>query len=107
MLLPSQRHSMARPTSRSSFRIANPAPPVPHTYDRFAVRGGRIRDHLLRDHGRTGREIDGMALADLHRFEHVEQAMGLNGLGHQHPAPVGNRAHVAADATARIPVKLS
>ena len=45
-----------------------------------------LRDHLLRDHGRTAQEIDGLPLADLHRFEHVEQSMGLNDLGHHHPA---------------------
>jgi hypothetical protein len=35
-----------------------------------------------------------LPLADLHRFEHVEQAMGLNDLGHKHPADVGTHMHV-------------
>jgi hypothetical protein len=44
-----------------------------------------LRRHLLRQHGRTAREIDGLPLADFHRFEHVEQAMGLIPLAHRHP----------------------
>ena len=53
--------------------------------DQFAVLSSRLRDHMLRDHGRTGRDLTGLPLADLHHFEHVEQAMGLNDLSHQHP----------------------
>jgi hypothetical protein len=52
---------------------------------------------MLRDHGRTRREINGLPLADLHRFEHVEQAMGLNDLSHQHPADVGTHTRVSAE----------
>jgi hypothetical protein len=48
-----------------------------------------LREHLIRDHGRTAQEIDGLPLADLHRFEHVEQAMGLNDISHHHPAGPG------------------
>jgi hypothetical protein len=50
------------------------------------VQGNSLRDHMLHDHGRTEQELDGLPLADLHRFEHVEQGMGLNDLGHHHPA---------------------
>jgi hypothetical protein len=65
--------------------------------DQFAVESSELRDHMLRHHGRTERDINGLPLADLHRFEHVEQAMGLNDLGHQHPADVGTHARVYAD----------
>jgi hypothetical protein len=57
-----------------------------------AGESSRLRDHLLRDHGRTGPEIDGFPLADLHHFEHVEQAMSLNDLNHRHPANGENRS---------------
>jgi hypothetical protein len=50
--------------------------------------GSRLQDHLLRDHGRTGPDIDGLPLADLHRLEHVEHGMGLITLTHRH-APDG------------------
>ena len=63
-----------------------------------AAAGSRLRDHLLGDHGRGGREIDGLPLADLHRFEHVEQAMGLNDLSHCHSADGATHRRVAADA---------
>jgi hypothetical protein len=46
--------------------------------------GTGLRDHMLREHGRTGRETDGLPLEALHRFEHVEQAMGLTDLRHRH-----------------------
>ena len=52
----------------------------------------RLHHHLLHEHGRDGREIDGLPLADLHHFEHVEQAMGLNDLRHQHQEDMGTRA---------------
>jgi hypothetical protein len=89
MMLRSHRHPIARPTSRGSFRSENRAEAAPHTHDHFAVPSSHLRDHLLRDHGRSAREIDGLSLTDLHRFEHVEQAMGLNDLSHQHAAVVG------------------
>ena len=57
----------------------------------------RLHDHMLRDHGRTRREINGLPLADLHHFEHVEQAMGLNDLSHQHPADVRTHTRVSAE----------
>ena len=101
----SQRHSLAL-TSRRSFLIENRVAAVRHTQSPFVVRSSHLHDHLVRDHGRTGRELDRLPLADLHRFEHVEQAMGLNDLRHQHPADAGTRARVPAEAT-RIPVKLS
>jgi hypothetical protein len=47
-----------------------------------------LHEHLIRDHGRTGPEIDGLSLADLHHFEHLEQELGLIDLGHRHPADV-------------------
>jgi hypothetical protein len=65
------------------------------------LRGHELREHMLREHGRTARETDGLPLEDLHRFEHVEQAMGLNDLRHQHAPdshglprlhPVGHQA---------------
>jgi hypothetical protein len=52
---------------------------------------------MLREHGRTGRELDGLPLADLHHFEHVEQAMGLTDLSHHHPADVGTPTHVSGE----------
>ena len=57
-----------------------------------------LRDHLLRDHGRSEWEVDGLPLEDLHRFEHVEQAMGLNDLSHGHSADGAPPGRVAADA---------
>jgi hypothetical protein len=63
-----------------------------------AVVGSGLRDHLLHDHGRTGREIDGLPLAHLHRFEHVEQAMGLNDLHHRHSADGAPHLRAPADA---------
>ncbi len=41
-------------------------------------------DHLIHQHGRTRRELDGLPLAALHRLEHVEQALDLIALDHQH-----------------------
>ena len=56
----------------------------------------RLRTHLLRQHSRTGRDIAGLPLAHLHRFEHVEQAMGLISLRHRHsvngPSQAARRA---------------
>jgi hypothetical protein len=77
---------MARTTSRGSVPTENRPADFPHTHDEVVVRRSRLHDHMLRDHGRTARETDGMPLEDLHRFEHVEQSMGLNDLGHHHPA---------------------
>jgi hypothetical protein len=50
----------------------------------------RLREHLLHEHGRSGRELDGLPLAGLHRLEHVEEAMGLITLTHRH-AGTGTR----------------
>ena len=50
----------------------------------LAVRTSRLHDHMLHEHGRSGGDISGLPLADLHHFEHVEQAMGLIDLNHQH-----------------------
>jgi hypothetical protein len=54
-----------------------------------AIRGpdqakGHLRDHLMRQHRRPAREIEGLPLAALHRFEHLEQTMGLIQLDHVH-----------------------
>jgi hypothetical protein len=45
---------------------------------------GSVRDHLMRHHRRSAREIDELPLEALHRFEHVEQTMGLIQLDHVH-----------------------
>ena len=85
---------MALPASRSSFPTDNGAASAgtfPHVEDHLAARGSQLHDHMLHEHGRDGREINGLPLADLHHFEHVEQAMGLNGLRHQHQEDVGTR----------------
>jgi hypothetical protein len=63
---------------------AVPASRGPRSVREAAVRNGRLRDHLIREHGRTARELEGMDLEDLHRFEHVEQELGLIELGHRH-----------------------
>ncbi len=78
---------------RGSFLIENRATQTAASLredDRFTVRSSWLLDHMLRHHGRTEREINGLPHADLHRFEHVEQAMGLNGLTHHHPADVAS-----------------
>ena len=88
---------MALPASRVSSPAENGSSwAFPHAGEQLAVRSGRLRDHMLHEHGRTGREINGLPLADLHHFEHVEQAMGLNDLGHRHPADVVTHRHVSA-----------
>jgi hypothetical protein len=38
-----------------------------------------------------------LPLVDLHHFEHVEQAMGLNDLSHQHREDVWTHTHVSAE----------
>jgi hypothetical protein len=71
---------------------------LPHPEDESAVPSSSwLHDHMVREHGRTGPELDGLPLADLHHFEHVEQAMGLTDLGHHHPAEVGTHTHVSGD----------
>jgi hypothetical protein len=74
----------ARPQDGAAWATA-----FPQVEDRFALRSDRLHDHLLRDHGRTAEDIDGFPLASLHHFEHVEQAMGLTELSHQHPDGAG------------------
>jgi hypothetical protein len=59
-----------------------------------------LHEHLLHEHGRDAREIDGLPLADLHHFEHVEQALGLNDLGHQHSDDVATRPLRSAETHA-------
>jgi hypothetical protein len=43
-----------------------------------------LHDHLIRDHGRSAHEIDGLPLVAIHRLEHVDQAMELLYLDHRH-----------------------
>jgi hypothetical protein len=43
-----------------------------------------LHDHLVDDHGRTFQELVGLPLAAVHRFEHLEQALGLVSLDHVH-----------------------
>lgn len=43
-----------------------------------------LREHLERQHGRQSRELDGLPLDAVHRFEHLEQEMGLIELAHRH-----------------------
>ena len=91
---------MALPASRSSFPTDNGAASAgtfPHVEDHLAARGSQLHDHMLHEHGRPGREINGLPLADLHHFEHVEQEMGLNDLGHHHPADVLTHTRVSAE----------
>jgi hypothetical protein len=75
---------------------AVPASRGPRSVHEAAARNGWLRDHLVREHGRTERELEGMDLEDLHRFEHVEQELGLIELGHRH-------ADVLADV-AELPI---
>jgi|tagenome__1003787_1003787.scaffolds.fasta_scaffold20172535_2 hypothetical protein len=70
---------------------------VPRAEEESTVRFRRLRDHLLRDHGRTAQEIDGLPLEDLHRFEHVEQELGLNDLSHRHLADGADPAKTIHD----------
>ena len=43
-----------------------------------------LREHLERQHGRQAGELDGLPLDVVHRFEHLEQEMGLIELAHRH-----------------------
>jgi hypothetical protein len=60
--------------------------------DPVGVRSSGLREHLLHDHGRTQEEIDGLPLAELHRFEHATEP---NRLSH-HPAALRTRARSRA-----------
>ena len=100
----SPKPSMTRPTSRGQYLIRNRVPwtvAVPHAPDHSAVASRGLYEHMLRDHGRTGRETDGLPLAELHRFEHVEQAMGLTDLSHHHdhhhPGGMGTGTRISAE----------
>jgi hypothetical protein len=71
---------------------------LPHPEDEIDMRSSRwLHDHMVREHGRAGRELDGLPLADLHHFEHVEQAMGLTELSHHHPVDVGTHTCVSGE----------
>jgi hypothetical protein len=63
---------------------ARPASRGPRAERGAGARDGRLLDHLIREHGRTARELEGLDLEHLHRFEHVEQELGLIELGHRH-----------------------
>jgi hypothetical protein len=92
--------STPRPSSRSPHSTGNGAALAAarsHAETRSKQPSSRLRDHMLRDHGRTETEVHRLPLADLHRFEHVEQALGLNGLSHQHPAEVVAHPRVPAE----------
>jgi hypothetical protein len=84
---------MARPASRVPAPLQDGAARSSRFHDHplhdHLLSDQLLREHLIRDHGRTAQEIDGLPLADLHRFEHVEQAMGLNDISHRHPAGPG------------------
>ena len=100
MLRQSSRPLVEVPASRGSYSMENGAArnaAFLYANDQFAVRSTQLHDHMIRHHGRTERELIGLPLAELHRFEHVEQSMGLNDLDHQHPADAGIHAHVHAD----------
>jgi hypothetical protein len=43
-----------------------------------------LHHHLTHDHGRAWRDLDGLPLEAMHRFEHVEQTLGLIDLDHWH-----------------------
>jgi hypothetical protein len=43
-----------------------------------------VHSHLVHEHCRAWRDIDGLPLDEVHRFEHVEQALGLLHLDHWH-----------------------
>lgn len=47
--------------------------------------------HLVADHGRERRELERLPAAAVHRFEHLEHALGLIELRHGH-APTADRA---------------
>ena len=100
MVRRSSRPSGEVPASRGSCSMENAAA-RPAAFlsadDQFAVGSSQLHDHMLRHHGRTEREINGLPLADLHRFEHVEQAMGLNDLSHQHPADTSTSTDASAE----------
>jgi hypothetical protein len=100
MLRQSSRPLLEVPASRGSYSMKNGAAGATafsYADDQFTVQSSQLNDHMLRHHGRTERELNGLPLAELHRFEHVEQSMGLNDLGHQHPANMETHVHVYAD----------
>ena len=43
-----------------------------------------LHRHLLHDHGREPRELEGIPLGAVHRLEHVEDDLGLIELRHAH-----------------------
>jgi hypothetical protein len=44
-----------------------------------------VHSHLVHEHRRAWRDIDGLPLDEVHRFEHVEHDLGLLDLDHWHP----------------------
>jgi hypothetical protein len=46
--------------------------------------GMSVHSHLVHDHRRAWPDIEGLPADDVHRFEHVEQDLGLLHLDHWH-----------------------
>jgi|tagenome__1003787_1003787.scaffolds.fasta_scaffold20585259_1 hypothetical protein len=87
---------MVRHSPRSLTAV--PAPRGSRPADESVERNGWLRNHLIREHGRTERELQGMPLEELHRFEHVEQAMGLLELNHRHADALADVAELPIPA---------
>ena len=90
---------MARPSARRSHSIgigATRVAALTAAQEQPALRSSRLREHLIRDHGRTEAELNGLPLADLHPYEHVEQEMGLLELSHRHEADVRTHTHASS-----------
>ncbi|WP_369133892.1 hypothetical protein [Modestobacter sp. I12A-02662] len=83
---------------RHSPRSLVPASRRPRSLHEAAARNAWLRDHLIREHGRTERELVGLDLEDLHRFEHVEQELGLIELGHRHADAFADEAELPIPA---------
>jgi hypothetical protein len=50
-----------------------------------------VHSHLLHEHRRASRDLDGLPLDEMHRFEHVEADLGLLDLDHWHGRDGGLR----------------
>jgi hypothetical protein len=53
-------------------------------FEMARIDGERLGEHLAHDHGRMLHEIAGLPLRAIHELEHIEAAMGLLPLQHQH-----------------------
>jgi hypothetical protein len=66
-------------------RVRGPAGPTAGGAPTRGIRmSTRLRDHLLSEHGRELRDLDGLPLAGVHRLEQVEDELGLLQLDHGH-----------------------